>query len=155
MLLCPAWGRDAWPSWGPAHPWSRSPPRSLCTPPASAPTPCWPSIAHCIPFQYTVYGACYCVQYCTNTWLFDPSEHRIRIRQRIRQKRRQRSSLLFGGQTHLAARIISQIWIKYFERISILGGWWFGLVWTGWSSMPPSLRSSINPFHQLILGLNL
>ena len=49
-------------------------------------------------------------------------------RRRNRQKRRQRSSLLFGGRTiHLTARMI---WRKVFWRISILGGWWFGVVWT-------------------------
>ena len=34
--------------------------------------------------------------------------------------------------SHLAARMI---WWKVFERTSILGGWWFGVVWTTWSSI--------------------
>ena len=46
------------------------------------------------------------------------------IEQRLIQKKRQRSSLLVGGR--LAARMI---WRQVFERISILVGWWFGLMW--------------------------
>ena len=33
---------------------------------------------------------------------------------------------------HLVARII---WTKVFGRTSISVGWWFGVVWTGWSSI--------------------
>ena len=60
------------------------------------------------------------------------------LRIRNRRKRRQRSSLLFGGRilecrtSHLAARMI---WRKVFGRTTILGGWWFGVVWTRWSSI--------------------
>ena len=54
-------------------------------------------------------------------------------RRRIRQKRRQRSSLQFGGPTsHLAARMS---WRKVYGRTFILGGRWFGVVWIGSSSI--------------------
>ena len=45
------------------------------------------------------------------------------------------------------------IWTKVFGRTSIVVGWWYGLVWTGWSidhlfkaSIPPSSRYSIHTF---------
>ena len=77
------------------------------------------------------------------------------------QKRRQRSSLLFGGcvlESHLAARMI---WRKVFGRTSILGGWWFGVVLTRRSlnyseaSITPSVHFSIRPILQIILALNM
>ena len=46
------------------------------------------------------------------------------------------------------------IWTKVFGRPSILGGWWFGMMWTGRSSncseasIPPSVHFSIHPFLQ-------
>ena len=77
-------------------------------------------------------------------------------RRRIRQKRR--PSLLFVGRTvlylnaALAIYCSSYVYLKEsFGRRSILGGWWFGVVWTGWSSV----RSSCHPFLQIILVLNL
>ena len=58
-------------------------------------------------------------------------------RTRNRQKRRQMSSLLFGGHleyrtSHWAARMI---WRNVFGKTSILGGWWLGVVGTRWSSI--------------------
>ena len=52
-----------------------------------------------------------------------PFQLRYSYSRRIRQKRRHRSSLLFGKvlYSHLAARSI--------DMKNILGGWWFGLVW--------------------------
>ena len=43
---------------------------------------------------------------------------------------------------HLAARMI---WTKVFGRKSIWVGWWFGMVWTGWSSI-----LSKHPFRQVV-----
>ena len=43
--------------------------------------------------------------------------------------------------SHLAARTI---WRKVFKRTSILRGFWFGVVWTGWSSIFPK-----HPFRQV------
>ena len=73
----------------------------------------------------------------------DFREHTVytpRHRIRTRQKGRQRSSLLDRRNTwmshfsHLEARVI---WRKLHGRTSILEGWWFGVVSTGWSSIFP------------------
>ena len=56
-----------------------------------------------------------------------PATDRVSHWRRIRQKRRQQSSLLFGALSHLATRMI---WRKVFGRTSILGWRWFGVVWT-------------------------
>ena len=50
---------------------------------------------------------------------------------------------------HLAARII---WPKVFGRTSILLGWWFGMVWTRWSSIFPSIYSAYSryPIHPFL-----
>ena len=62
------------------------------------------------------------------------------------------SSLLFRECTvlechtyHLAARMI---WTINFGRTSILVGWWFSMVWTGWSSI-----FSKHPFQKVALIL--
>ena len=92
-------------------------------------------------------------QVCKNLFNF------IRItqiyRRRIRQKRRQRSSLLFGRRTKMsllksymnatiAFLATRMIWRIVFKRTSILGGWWFGVMCTRWSSTFPK-----HPFCQM------
>ena len=57
---------------------------------------------------------------------------------------------------HLAARLI---WRKVFGRTSLFVGWWFGVVWTRWStffegSIPPSSLYSIFSLLQIILVQN-
>ena len=60
--------------------------------------------------------------------------------------------------SHLAARMI---WRKVFGKTTILGMWWFGVVWTSRSSflseasISPSARSPLHPFIKIILVLNL
>ena len=62
--------------------------------------------------------------------------------------------------SNLAARMV---WRTVFGRKSILGGWWFGVVWTGWSYIFPKhpirqvsvLLTSNHPFLLIILVLNL
>ena len=46
---------------------------------------------------------------------------------------------------HLAARMI---WTKVFGRTFILVGWWFGMLWNGWSSI-----CSKHPFRQVVFIL--
>ena len=70
-----------------------------------------------------------------------------RLRRRIRQKGRQRSSLLFGGRTwmlHLPFSSKDDFKKEKNGRTFILGGWGFGLVWTGRSSMFPK-----HPIYQV------
>ena len=73
-----------------------------------------------------------------------------RIRIYTVRKGRQRLSLLVeylndtltnNHTNHLAARMI---WREVFWRTSILEGWWFGVVWTRWSSI-----FSKHPFRQV------
>ena len=45
--------------------------------------------------------------------------------------------------SHFAARMI---WRQIFKRTSILGGWWFGVMWTGWS-----LIFLKHPFRQVFV----
>ena len=56
-------------------------------------------------------------------------------RRRNRQKRRQRSSLLFRGRNWRPHEPFSRKndFKKTLRKTSILGGWWFGVVWTRWS----------------------
>ena len=73
------------------------------------------------------------------------------VEEGLRQKRRPRSSLLFGGRTykyHLAARMI---WRKVFGRTSILIGWWFGMMWRGMIIHFLQSIHSIHPLLQIIL----
>ena len=74
----------------------------------------------------------------------------VLIEEGLRQKRKQRSLLLVRGRTwmlhnHLAARMIGT---KVFGRTFNLVGWWFSMVWTGWSSIFPKY-----PFHQVAVFL--
>ena len=70
----------------------------------------------------------------------------------IRQNKMQRSSLLVGGQNQCRMLAIEQV----FGRTSILGGWWFGvdqmIIRFSKAFIPPSIRSSIQPFLQIVLG---
>ena len=98
----------------------------------------WPRRPHRGPLCH--WGRCVC-------------EHR----RRRREKRRQRSSLLFGGRSwmphysHLAERMI---WRKFSGRKSILGGWWFGVVWTGRSSICRSIHFAECPFFYSSISSN-
>ena len=47
------------------------------------------------------------------------------------------------------------IWRKIFGEKTIWAGWWFGVVWTGRSSILPSVHFAIHPCLQITLALNL
>ena len=112
------------------------------------------------------------VHTCRHTWdllaLFDPvarsggpslaeSPHRcIHVlkpyNKNLTEGKPKRSSLIIEGRNwiecctiDLAARII---WKNVFGRTSILGGLWFGVVWTGWSSIFSNLIFSNLPLCQ-------
>ena len=81
---------------------------------------------------------------------------------RIRQKGKQRSSLLDGGRTwmplysHLVARMIWRIFFKsiHFGRLAVWCGVNLMIIHIFKASIRPSIRSSIQPFFQIILALN-
>ena len=89
--------------------------------------------------QYTLYVRVqYTLSYLLLNLLLSCPYHRIRIS----QKQRLRSSLLVGRRTWMPHRMI---WRNVLERKSSLGGWYFIVVWTGWSFVQ-SIHSAKYPF---------
>ena len=104
--------------------------------------------------QHLIY---YLIEYCVEEWIllgWSPSigcQYRMSIFSGLtasslwvpssrwepygrRQKRRQRSSLLFGRRTWMQPFSSKDDMKQFFGRTSILGGGGFGVVWTRWSS---------------------
>ena len=87
--------------------------------------------------------------------------HTVQHRIRIRQKGRQSTSLLVGVRPWRPRQLFSikDNLKKSFGRTSLLGGCWFGAVWTGWSTTFLKHHSTRYPFFyypflQIILALN-